>query len=448
MQQVQRDTGKKPMPERFMIGTRIRERRVLAGIRQTDLAGRVGISPSYLNLIEHNRRRIGGKTLLRLADALGVEPSVLSEGAAATLVSGLREAAGAADDAAPERDRAEEFAERFPGWAGLVTELYRRDQEMERTIETLTDRLAHDPFLADSLHEVISAVTAIRSTSSILVETEELEPEWTARFHRNINEDSARLTEGAQALVKYLEGAPNRDAEVQSPQDEMHAVLAARGFHFPELEREAAGPRALSRLVRAEAERGLSGPAQTLLNAVLARYLEDARALPLGPFVSALRTLGPNPARLAKATGADLARVFRRLAAMPEAEAGPVGLVICDASGSLIFRKPVEGFSMPRLAGACALWPLYRALSQPLAPLRRRVRQAGRGGEVLEALAVAGPEGPVGFDRPAPVRAHMLLLPGRRESQDAAEEIGVSCRICPLADCAARREPSILAEGF
>ena len=55
------------MTERFMIGTRIRERRVHARIRQTDLAKRVGISPSYLNLIEHNRRRIGGKTLLRLA---------------------------------------------------------------------------------------------------------------------------------------------------------------------------------------------------------------------------------------------------------------------------------------------------------------------------------------------------------------------------------------------
>jgi len=436
------------MPERFMIGTRIRERRVLAGIRQTDLAKRVGISPSYLNLIEHNRRRIGGKTLLRLAAALDVEPSLLSEGAAATLVSGLREAAGAADDAAPERDRAEEFAERFPGWAGLVTEFYRRNQEMERTIETLTDRLAHDPFLADSLHEVISAVTAIRSTSSILVETEELEPEWTARFHRNINEDSARLTEGAQALVKYLEAAPNRDAEVQSPQDEMHAVLGARGFHFAELEREVAGPRAVARLVRDEAARGLSGPAQTLLGAVLTRYLEDARALPMATFLARLRTLGPNPARLAEATGAGLAQVFRRLAAMPAAEVGPVGLVICDASGTLIFRKPIEGFSMPRLAGACALWPLYRALAQPLAPLRRRVRQAGRGGEAVEALAVAGPEGPGGFDRPAPVRAHMLLLPDPGAARGAPEEIGVSCRICPLAACAARREPSILAEGF
>src|SRR6056297_2907247 len=392
MQQVQRDTGKKPMPERFMIGTRIRERRVLAGIRQTDLAGRVGISPSYLNLIEHNRRRIGGKTLLRLADALGVEPSVLSEGAAATLVSGLREAAGAADDAAPERDRAEEFAERFPGWAGLVTELYRRDQEMERTIETLTDRLAHDPFLADSLHEVISAVTAIRSTASILAETESIGPEWTARFHRNINEDSARLTEGAQALVSYLEGAPDRDAEPGSPQEEMHAVLAECGFHVPTLERATAVPGDVTRLVQAEAARGLSVPAQSLLQTAFARYLEDARALPLAALRARVREDGPDPARLAEATGVGLARVFRRLAAMPAEEAGPVGLVICDASGTLIFRKPIEGFAMPRLAGACPLWPLYRAMTQPFAPIRARLRQPGRGGEVLEALAVAGPE--------------------------------------------------------
>ena len=54
-------------------------------------------------------------------------------------------------------------------------------------------------------------MTSIRSTSSILVETKELEPEWQGRFHRNINEDSARLAEGAEALVRYLEGAPDTE---------------------------------------------------------------------------------------------------------------------------------------------------------------------------------------------------------------------------------------------
>lgn len=431
-----------------MIGTRIRERRLLTGIRQATLAKQAGISPSYLNLIEHNRRRIGGKTLLKLAEALEVEPSLLSEGAGAALVSALHEAAAEAGRDDVELDRTEEFAERFPGWAEVLTALYNRTRTLETTIETLTDRLAHDPFLADSLHEVISAVTAIRATSSILVETEALEPEWQARFHRNINEDSTRLTDEAQVLVRYLDGAANREATVQSPQDEMHAFLAARDFHVPELERGLAGPRDVTMLLQGADAQALSAPAQALTREVLLRYLEDAQALPLRKILARLQELGMRPDRLAEATGADLSRVFRRLATLPASQVGPVGLAICDASGTLTFRKPIAGFDMPRLAGACALWPLYQVMAQPSAPLRMRVRQVGRGDEPVLAMAVAGAAEPAGFDRPALTRMHMLLLPDPRTDMGEVLDLGVSCRICPIRDCTARREPSIIAEGF
>ncbi|MDT8328020.1 MAG: helix-turn-helix domain-containing protein [Roseovarius sp.] len=436
------------MPERLMIGTRIRERRVLSGIRQTDLAKQVGISPSYLNLIEHNRRRIGGKTLLKLAEVLDVEPTLLSEGAEATLIAGLREAAGEQDDIGAEVSRIEEFAGRFPGWAKLLADLYRRNEGLERTIETLTDRLAHDPYLADSLHEVISSVTAIRSTASILVETEALAPEWQNRFHRNINEDSARLTEGAQSLVRYLEGAPNIEAEIKSPQDEMYAFLAARGFYFPELEQAMAGPRDVTRLVQSEGQ-GLSTPAQSLTRDLLMRYLSDARTLPLNPLLGWIASIGLYPDRLAEKSGVDLAVVFRRLASLPQSEVGPVGLVICDASGSLVFRKPLDGFAMPRIAGACALWPLFQVLAQPQIPLRVRLKQVGRGAETVEALAVSTQVSAPSFERPALMQAHMLLMPERPEAAAAPlREVGVNCRICSRADCVARREPSIIAEGF
>ena len=49
-----------------LTGNRIRERRLVMGMKQADLAAAAGISPSYLNLIEHNRRRIGGKLLIAL----------------------------------------------------------------------------------------------------------------------------------------------------------------------------------------------------------------------------------------------------------------------------------------------------------------------------------------------------------------------------------------------
>ena len=52
---------------RRLTGSRIREKRLDLHLKQAAVAEAVGISPSYLNLIEHNRRRIGGKLLNDLA---------------------------------------------------------------------------------------------------------------------------------------------------------------------------------------------------------------------------------------------------------------------------------------------------------------------------------------------------------------------------------------------
>jgi predicted transcriptional regulator len=48
------------------------------------------------------------------------------------------------------------------------------------------------------------------------------------------------------------------------------------------------------------------------------------------------------------------------------------------------------------------------------------------------------------------IEAHMLILPdaARPGGTPPPREVGVSCRICPRATCPARREPSILADGF
>ena len=74
---------------RTLMGTRIRERRRAKKLTQTALAKTVGISASYLNLIEHNRRGIAGRTLIALARELGMQPSDLSEGADAALINTL-----------------------------------------------------------------------------------------------------------------------------------------------------------------------------------------------------------------------------------------------------------------------------------------------------------------------------------------------------------------------
>ena len=50
-----------------ILGTRIRERRRAMGVTQAEMSRRIGISASYLNLIERNKRGIAGPLLRRAA---------------------------------------------------------------------------------------------------------------------------------------------------------------------------------------------------------------------------------------------------------------------------------------------------------------------------------------------------------------------------------------------
>ncbi|WP_102222801.1 helix-turn-helix transcriptional regulator [Acidimangrovimonas sediminis] len=479
------------MPRQALAGSRIRERRTAAGLRQADLAREVGISASYLNLIEHNRRNVGAALLRRIAEVLKLDPAQLSEGAGAALLAGLREAVSGGEGGVqptgsagegpagpgagegrsdpriaegrtgeartgevrgggepgpaeppvvdgPELDRIEEFVGRFPGWAGLLARLQGRVAHLERSVEILGDRLAHDPTLSASLHDILSAVTALRSTAAILAETDDLEPEWRARFHANLEGESVRLAEGAEALVAYLDAPRTREAGQAAPQELFEEWLGARGYHLAELEGTApAAPETLAPELPAAARRLVVEHAR--------RYAADAARLPMAALLPALAEIGPEPGRLAERFGQPLPVIFRRLAALPEGEGLPrLGLVACDGSGALTFRKPAEGFVLPRFGPGCPLWPLYQALSRPMAPIRAPIQMTGRGQRRYLSYAVCQPSHPGGFDGPQVVASWMLMLPEEGAGSGPAQAVGTSCRICPRAGCPARREPSIL----
>lgn len=115
--------------------------------------------------------------------------------------------------------------------------------------------------------------------------------------------------------------------------------------------------------------------------------------MPVRAFLQALDRDGMDPVALARRFGTDLPSVFRRMAVMPDdAMSGEIGLVIADASGSILFREPVTGFALPRFGASCPLWPLFGALSRPMVPIRRKVSQLGRTMARFECLAVAWPQ--------------------------------------------------------
>ena len=112
-----------------LTGTRIRERRLALSRRQADVARAAGISPAYLNLIEHNRRPVSDDLVMRLSEVLEVPADELLEGHEEVRLAALREAAarlGGADIGAPETALAPDFLARFPGWAAILIAHARR----------------------------------------------------------------------------------------------------------------------------------------------------------------------------------------------------------------------------------------------------------------------------------------------------------------------------------
>ncbi|HGG04587.1 MAG TPA: helix-turn-helix domain-containing protein [Aliiroseovarius sp.] len=427
-----------------LTGTRIRERRLGLGLRQSHLAAQVGISPAYLNLIEHNKRKIGGKLLGDLARSLQVESGDLSTGAEAALIGLLSAAAARYPAKKAELDRVEELVGRFPGWANVLAAQHGRIRELERLVDALSDRLTHDPHLAANLHEVLSTVTAIRSAVSILSGEDTLERDWQARFLRNVAEDSDRLTRSAQGLVSFLEGGQQEGDAHLSPQQEVTEFLQAHQMFFPSLEE---GRGRIADVIAA-APALQSDAAAALADRWLNRYLKDAQALPLQAFAADWQASNFDPLAIAARFHTDVAAVLRRAAGLAGAGLGAVaGLVICDGSGTLTTRYEIPGFPIPRFGAACPRWPLFQALTQPSRPIRAQVHTPGDHQQVFTCLATSEPTFPEGLDGPAVHEATMLILPAPADPAPRQKPllVGPGCRVCPRAACPARREMSLLA---
>lgn len=417
-----------------LTGTRLRERRLSLGLQQGQVAAGAGISASYLNLIEHNRRAVAGAVLLRLGGVLGMDPAAFEGGGDGGLADELRSAAaGVGADAA----QLHEFAARFPDWADVLVAQAQRAAGLERAVAALNDRISHDPHLSATLHDLLSAATAVRATAGILSETADIEAGLRGRFHQTLAAESERLAAGAQALVAFLDGASQADSGVaMTPQDEVGAWLAQRVWHLAEAEAGAVDEAGIAALA--------SGAARALARGLAEAAVRDAAVMPLAGVLAVVAALGPDPVAIAQAFGADVIAACRRLAGLPEGAMGQaMGLVICDGAGAITHRRPLPGFALPRAGAGCTLWPLYAALGRPMQPVEAVVEVTAQPPQRFILRAFCQVHLPEVFGAAPRHEAAMLILPAPVGAV-AQMVVGPTCRICPVQGCAARREPSFL----
>ncbi len=306
------------LPMRAPIGIRIRSRRQALGLGQAELARRAGISASYLNLIEANKRDVAGALLNRIATELGIEIGTLTGEAEHRLIGSVEEAFSdrVLADLGLDATAARDLVATAPGIAAVIARLHRAYVAATADADTYAQRLRADPLVSQSLHRLLSGITAIRSSAEILDEVPDLAPAERRRFLATVTGESGRLAEGARTLAGQFdsEAAGRRRA---SPLRELDDFIFAHDNYFPRLE-EVAGD--LSATIPAgDLAAGIGDRLAAVFGVTVRRTTErlaDARGFP-GEYryEGETRTLWFHAAATAATRQLQLARLYGELSA-------------------------------------------------------------------------------------------------------------------------------------
>jgi len=219
------------------IGHIIRNARQQSGMTQTALADAMGVSVSYVNLIEHDRRRLKGDRLKDVTSILGIDSAALDGEVESRLLADLEEVTSdpAVADLALDRAQARALVTQHESWANALVALYRAGQRDQDLIAAFSDRLNHDPVLSESIHKMLNASTAIHSVTTIYDEAKEIAPQQRERFDKMLSEEAGRLAEVAQSLAGFFERNERPGTALTAP-EEVDEFLFERRNHFPAIE--------------------------------------------------------------------------------------------------------------------------------------------------------------------------------------------------------------------
>lgn len=229
-----------------MLGKKVRRLRREQGLTQVQMADRLGISPSYLNLIEHNQRPLTLPVLLKLSRIFEVDLQAFSEDDDGRLFADLSEIFGDPLFTHLDLARAElnEVVAASPPVAHAISLLYRNYRRARDDLETLAERLSDDPLLTTAGHELRTLLTSVRSFAEILHDNAQLGSGQRQQFLGILVTESERLTEQVERVLDIASGAAlGRLGDAKSPADEVDEMIQQHANHFPELEQAASALR-------------------------------------------------------------------------------------------------------------------------------------------------------------------------------------------------------------
>jgi hypothetical protein len=437
--------------QKTFIGPRLRRLRQERGETQAQMARALGISASYVNLLENNERSVSVAVLLRLFDAYGVDWRDIAEDDASAQLADLRAVAqdplfaGARPDLAELRAAlahaptlVQAFLTLHRAWAAATDQLltlsetaapeisaspeaavhnvFRRNRNYFRDLEEAAERFWDRPPARDEVYGAVKARLYDRSGVTVrLARVEDMQA--ALRSY-----DEARR----EILLSEALDHPNRIFQLVH----MAGLLECRDL--------------LDGLV---ARSGITeGRGAARLKVELANYFAAAVLMPYAAFLAEARASKYDMDLIATRFGVSYEQACHRATTLQRegAQGVPFFFLRIDKGGNVTKRFNATGFHLAEYGGACPRLDLHTSFRTPGRILTQFVEMPDRSQFFVFSRTV---------DRPTWARhaqdnrlavamgcaiehaGEIGYAEGFRMAATRMTEIGINCRICPRANC-------------
>ncbi len=448
------------------IGPKIKSFRRQLGLQANKLAEQLGISPSYLNLIESGKRKIDGDLLLKVCEELKIELSDLTNKSDLNLVNDISELLD--DQLFEDLDilgpEVKDLVNTNPKIARALIKLgdnyKQKDNEIINKVETLSgkiidsrktsfpgevisdflqDKQNYFPKLEEFANKIFEKVQVNNRTryialcdflnSEYSIKVKDVIPEEDKPFSKifNKNKKELLLSDYNSLETKKLHAAAQIAQE--GAEEEINSYLSE--FKFP------------------------SDEAKRLTKIALLNYCGAAILMPYKLFHSECKKLKYDLELLQNTFATSFEQVAHRVTCLqdPKLPGIPFHMLRVDIAGNISKRFSLSGIEIPRYGGACPRWNVYSAFTRPgviqaavskmtngkkyVCIARTVEKGVGRYGKKKSMLSI-------GLGCEAKYAKDFVYTENLNLNDKKTEiPIGVSCRTCDRLDCSQRAFPPL-----
>ncbi len=448
------------------IGPKIKSFRRQLGLQANKLAEQLGISASYLNLIESGKRKIDGDLLLKVCEELKIELSDLTNKSDLNLVNDISELLDDKlfedlDIVGPEvKDLVNTNPKIAKALIKLGDNFKQKDHEIINKVENLSGKIIDSRKTAFP-GEVISDF--LQEKKNYFPKLEEFANNVFEKVQKNNRTRYVALCEflKTEYSITVKDVIPDEGKPFSKIFDKNKKELLLSDYNSLETKKLHAAAQIAQEGAMKEINDYLSEfkfpteESKRLTQIALLNYCGAAILMPYKLFHSECKKLKYDLELLQNTFATSFEQVAHRVTSLqdPKLPGIPFHFLRVDVAGNISKRFSLSGIEIPRYGGACPRWNVYSAFSRPgviqaavskmtngekyVCIARTVEKGVGRYGQKKSMLSIGlGCEAKYAKDF---VYTENLSLTDKKTEIP----IGVSCRTCDRLDCSQRAFPPL-----